>query len=59
MSLPPDLESATDSAWAKAMDITGYIGEKEFRALAMLFAGAPPGVLRDPRMMPTSRRSTR
>ena len=40
MPLPPDLESATASAWAKANGIPGYIGEKEFRALAMLFAGA-------------------
>ena len=30
-----------DSAWAKACDIPGYIGEREFRALAMLFAAAP------------------
>ena len=41
MALPPDLEAATDSAWAKARDIPGYIGDREFRALAMLFAGGP------------------
>ena len=41
MSLPKDLESATDAAWAKARDIPGYIGDREFRALAMLFVGAP------------------
>ena len=41
MALPKDLEAAIDSAWAKARDIPGYIGDREFRALAMLFAGAP------------------
>ncbi|MGD0296433.1 MAG: class I SAM-dependent methyltransferase [Bryobacteraceae bacterium] len=41
MSLPKDLESAIDSAWDKARDVPGYIGDREFRALAMLFAGAP------------------
>jgi predicted O-methyltransferase YrrM len=41
MPLPPDLEAAIDAAWAKARDIPGYIGDREFRALAMLFAGAP------------------
>ena len=40
MGLPHDLERATDSAWEKARDIPGYIGEREFRALAMLFVGA-------------------
>jgi hypothetical protein len=32
---------ATDSAWAQACNIPGYLGDREFRALAMLFAGAP------------------
>jgi hypothetical protein len=41
MPLPPDLEAAIDSAWGEARDIPGYIGDREFRALAMLFAGAP------------------
>lgn len=41
MPLPKDLETAIDAAWAKARDIPGYLGEREFRALAMLFAGAP------------------
>jgi predicted O-methyltransferase YrrM len=41
MALPKDLETAIDSAWAKARDIPGYLGDREFRALAMLFAGAP------------------
>ncbi len=41
MPLPKDLDFAIDSAWAKARDIPGYIGDREFRALAMLFAGAP------------------
>ena len=41
MPLPKDLDIAIDSAWVKARDIPGYIGDREFRALAMLFAGAP------------------
>jgi predicted O-methyltransferase YrrM len=41
MSLPKDLETAIDAAWEKARDIPGYLGDREFRALAMLFAGAP------------------
>jgi len=41
MALPADLERAIDSAWEKARHIPGYIGDCEFRALAMLFAGAP------------------
>jgi hypothetical protein len=41
MPFPADLESAIDSAWAKASHIPGYIGDREFRALAMLFVGAP------------------
>src|SRR5215469_8568264 len=41
MPLPPDLETATDAAWAKSCDVPGYLGEREFRALAMLLAGAP------------------
>ena len=41
MLLPPDLEAAIDAAWAKAQHIPGYLGDREFRALAMLFAGAP------------------
>ncbi|MBV9404471.1 MAG: class I SAM-dependent methyltransferase [Acidobacteriaceae bacterium] len=39
--LPPDLDSAIDAAWAKARNVPGYIGEEEFRALGMLFTGAP------------------
>ncbi|HEX5432011.1 MAG TPA: class I SAM-dependent methyltransferase [Bryobacteraceae bacterium] len=46
MPLPPDLEDAIGFAWTKARDVPGYIGEREFRALAMLFAGAPgPGAV--------------
>ena len=41
MALPEGLESAIDAAWQRARDIPGYIGEKEFRALGMLFVGAP------------------
>jgi hypothetical protein len=41
MALPPDLDQVIDSAWAKACHVPGYIGEREFRALAMLFAAAP------------------
>jgi hypothetical protein len=35
-----DLDEAIDSAWAKASRVPGYIGEREFRALAMLFMSA-------------------
>lgn len=41
MPLPTDLDAAIDSAWDKACHIPGYIGDREFRALAMLCAGAP------------------
>jgi predicted O-methyltransferase YrrM len=41
MPLPPDLDSAICQAWEKAKNIAGYIGEREFRALLMLFAGTP------------------
>jgi len=41
MSLPPDLERATAAAWTKARNVPGYLGDREFRALAMLFAAAP------------------
>ena len=40
MFLPPDLESVTEAAWRKAREIPGYVGHREFRALAMLHAGA-------------------
>lgn len=43
MALPTDLDAAIDAAWAKARDVPGYLGDREFRALAMLFAGAPRG----------------
>jgi predicted O-methyltransferase YrrM len=36
-----DLEQAIASAWAKASQVPGYIGEREFGALAMLFVSAP------------------
>ncbi|HEY7391642.1 MAG TPA: class I SAM-dependent methyltransferase [Bryobacteraceae bacterium] len=36
-----DLEQAVASAWAKASQVPGYIGEREFGALAMLFVSAP------------------
>jgi hypothetical protein len=36
-----DLDAAIDSAWVKASRVPGYIGEREFRALAMLFVSAP------------------
>ena len=38
--LPPDLERVTDSVWHQIRDIPGYIGDREFRALAMLVVGA-------------------
>lgn len=41
MLLPPDLETAIDAAWAQARDVPGYLGDREFRALSMLHAGAP------------------
>jgi predicted O-methyltransferase YrrM len=41
MPLPSDLEAAIDAAWAKASGIPGYLGDREFRALGMLFVGAP------------------
>jgi hypothetical protein len=41
MPLPPDFEAAADAAWAKARDIPGYLGDREFRALAMLHVAAP------------------
>ena len=40
MLLPPDLDSVIDAAWRKAREIPGYVGYREFRALAMLHAGA-------------------
>jgi hypothetical protein len=40
MSLPPDLESVIEAAWRKGREIPGYVGYHEFRALAMLHAGA-------------------
>lgn len=43
MPLPPDLDTAIDAAWAKAQHVPGYIGDREFRALAMLFAAVPAG----------------
>jgi hypothetical protein len=36
-----DLEPAIASAWAKASQVPGYIGEREFGALATLFVSAP------------------
>jgi predicted O-methyltransferase YrrM len=41
MILPLDLESASESAWAKASQVPGYIGHREFKALGMLLLGAP------------------
>lgn len=38
--LPPDLDEAILAAWSKAQNVTGYIGDREFRALMMLYAGA-------------------
>ena len=39
----PEFENVTKSAWEKACDVPGYIGEREFRALCMLAAAAPAG----------------
>jgi hypothetical protein len=39
--LPGDLEPVIDDAWQRACDVPGYIGEREFRALCLLAAGAP------------------
>jgi hypothetical protein len=36
-----DLDPAIAAAWAKASQVPGYIGEREFGALAMLFVSAP------------------
>jgi len=36
-----DLESVIDDAWQRAQNVPGYIGEREFRALCLLAAGAP------------------
>jgi hypothetical protein len=41
--LPPDFETVAAAAWNKAKDVEGYIGDREFRALCMLAAAAPPG----------------
>jgi hypothetical protein len=41
MPLPSDLELVINDAWLKARNVAGYLGEKEFRALMMLCAGAP------------------
>ncbi|MGE5648372.1 MAG: class I SAM-dependent methyltransferase [Acidobacteriota bacterium] len=41
MALPPDLDAAIGAAWENARNVPGYIGELEFRALAMLFLSAP------------------
>jgi hypothetical protein len=43
LSLPSTLESVTSTAWSKARDVEGYIGDLEFRALCMLAAAAPAG----------------
>jgi MMP 1-O-methyltransferase len=40
--LPPDIETVTAAAWKKAEHVEGYIGDREFRALCMLAAAAPP-----------------
>ncbi|HYP04783.1 MAG TPA: class I SAM-dependent methyltransferase [Bryobacteraceae bacterium] len=40
MALPADLQAATQAAWERARDVPGYLGEREFGALMMLFAGA-------------------
>jgi len=36
-----DLDRAIDAAWSKASAVPGYIGGREFRALAALFVSAP------------------
>jgi hypothetical protein len=41
MLLPPDLDVAIASIWNRICDIPGYLGDREFGALAMLSAGAP------------------
>jgi Methyltransferase domain len=38
-----DLDAAIAAAWAKASQVPGYIGEREFGALATLFVSAPRG----------------
>jgi hypothetical protein len=43
VALPADFDTVTQQIWEKAQDVPGYIGEREFKALAMLAVGAPPG----------------
>src|SRR5271168_2479347 len=35
-----DFEGVVDDAWQRAQNVPGYIGEREFRALCLLAAGA-------------------
>lgn len=39
--LPSNFETVVDTAWDRAKDVEGYIGDREFRALCMLAAAAP------------------
>ena len=41
--LPPNFDAIASSAWNQASSAEGYIGDREFRALCMLAAAAPPG----------------
>ena len=43
LPLPSNLDSIIDTAWSKAQNVEGYIGDREFRALCMLAAAAPTG----------------
>ena len=46
LTLPADFEAVIGAAWQRAHAVPGYIGEREFRALGLLAAGAPgPGVV--------------
>ena len=40
-SFPSGFDAAIAAAWEKARAVPGYLGEREFRALAMLHASAP------------------
>ncbi|HEY3935860.1 MAG TPA: class I SAM-dependent methyltransferase [Bryobacteraceae bacterium] len=43
MALPADFDTVLEGIWEKAREVPGYIGEREFKALAMLAMGAPEG----------------
>ncbi len=41
MALPANLDAVIQEAWGRAYDVPGYMGKREFRALALLAACAP------------------